>query len=252
MTHAAPLRRSARRLHVVPRSGAAAAAALAVLFSAAAAWALQEHPSNPTHRGIVDVDTYQVFPENRPGNGVYFQGRLLVSLSGETIRHVAPLPKAGRFAYLATDAEGKGRVGVFVQAQDKLNRVNAVGNGFYHATVTLEGVVYKKLYRIVEGRAVADLLTSSKTADGPTPGERGLAFYHISAAIEPDPAAGITEKQFSMQIHLMLYDEDQVRHYEFPVLARLPQMTLSWADPEHVTYKLDDGRSEILSISQFQ
>jgi hypothetical protein len=228
------------------------AVSLAVWLASGPAWALQEHASNPGHRGIVNLEPYQIFPENRPGNGVYFQGRLLVSLPGETIRHVSPLPKPGRFAYLAADAEGKGRVGVFVQAQDKLNRVNAVGDGFYHATVTLDGVVYKKLYRVMEGRTVLDLLASSKTADGPVAGERGLAFYHISAAIEPDPAAGVAEKQFSMQIHLVLYDEEQVRHHEFPVLARLPQLTLTWSDPEHITYRLDDGRSEILSISQFQ
>jgi len=217
-----------------------------------AARAVQEYPSNPTHRGVVDVDVYQVFPENRAGNGVYYQGRLMVSLPPETIRHVMPLPKPGRFAYLAVDAEGKGRIGLLLQPQDKQIRLNAVGNGFYHAIMTIDGVVYKKLYRMVEGRTVVDLLSSSKTADGPTPGERGLAFYHVSAALESDPTAGNLEKQFGMQIHVALYDEEQVRHYEFPVYNRLPQLTLSWTDPEHITYRLDDGRSEILSLSQFQ
>lgn len=252
MTTRAASQSTARRIVLATRHAACRALLPAALLAGSSAWAVQEYASNPTHRGIVEVSGYQVFPENRPGNGVYYQGRLLVSMPPETIRHVLPLPKAGRFAYLATDAEGNGRVGLFLQPQDKQLRINALGNGFFHATLTLDGVVYKKLYRAMEGRTLADLLASSKTADGPTPGERGIAFYHVSAAIEPDPNAGIAVKQFGMQIHIAMYDEDQVRHYEFPVYNTLPQLALTWTDPEHITYRLEDGRSEILSVSQFQ
>jgi hypothetical protein len=229
-----------------------ALAAVGIALGAAPAAAVQEFPSNPTHRGVITVDVYQIFPENRPGNGVYFQNKLLLTLPNETVRHVLPLPKAGRFSYLAVDAQGKARIGVFLQPQDKQVRLTDVGNGFFHAIVTIDGVVYKKLFRVLEGRTVADLLPASKTAEGPAAGERGVVFYHVSAAVEPDPNAGNIEKQFGMQVHLALYDEEQVRHYEFQIFSTLPQLTLAWSDAEHLTYKLEDGRSEVLSLSQFQ
>jgi len=229
-----------------------ALASLGIALGGSPAAAVQEFPSNPTHRGVIAVDVYQIFPENRPGNGVYIQNKLLLTLQNETIRHVLPLPKAGRFAYLAADAQGKARIGVFVQPQDKQIRLTDVGDGFFHTIVTIDGVVYKKLLRALEGRAIADLLPASKTADGPVAGERGVVFYHVSAAVEPDPSAGNPEKQFGMQLHLALYDEDQVRHYEFQIFSRLPQLTLTWNDAEHMSYKLEDGRSEVLSLSQFQ
>jgi hypothetical protein len=214
--------------------------------------AVQEYPSNPTHRGVVTFDPFQIFPENRHGNGVYFQNRLLFSAPGETIRNVLPLPKPGRFAYLAVDGQGTARVGLFLQPQDKQVRLSEVGRGFFHAVVSIDGVVYKKLFRVVEGRTVVDLLPASKTADGATPSERGIVFYHVNSVIEPDPNTGNLEKQFGMQLHLALYDEEQVRHYDFLIFNILPQLTLAWSDPEHVTYRLEDGLSEVVSLSQFQ
>jgi hypothetical protein len=227
--------------------------AAAVLCSRAApALAVQEYPSNPTHRGVVAADTYEIFPENRPGNGVYLQKKLLLTLVGETIRHVVPLAKPGRFAYLAADSAGKTRVGVFVQAQDKVARVTEVSAGFFHAVVTLDGVVYKKLFRVLDGRTVADLLSGSKTADGAIAGPRGVAFYHVSSTVDADAAPSSNDKQFGLQLHVALFDEDQVRHYSFSILNTLPQLNLVWNDADHITYTLADGRSEVLSLSQFQ
>jgi hypothetical protein len=235
-----------------PRSFAAAGLlATALAWAAGPASAVQEFPSNPNHRGVVAFEPYEIFPENRPGNGVYLQRKLLLTLAGETIRHVVALPKPGRFAYLAADAAGKTRVGVFVQAQDKVFRVTEVATGFFHAVVTVDGVVYKKLYRVVDGRAIDDLLSASKTADGAVAGPRGVVFYHVSSTVDQD-AAGTAEKQFALQLHVALYDEDHVRHYSFSILNTLPQLNLAWTDAEHLTYTLADGRSEVLSLSQFQ
>jgi len=231
---------------------ASLAALLFLLGAATPAFSVQEYPGNPTHRGVVAYDVYEIFPENRPGNAVYLQRKLLLSLAGETIRHVVPLPKPGRFAYLAADAAGKTRVGVFVQAQDKVARVNEVATDFFHAVVTLDGVVYKKLFRVLDSRTVVDLLSASKTADGAVAGPRGVAFYHVSSTVDGDSIPNSNEKQFGLQLHVALYEEDQVRHYSFSILNALPQLTLAWNDAEHLTYTLADGRSEVLSLSQFQ
>jgi hypothetical protein len=216
------------------------------------AWAAQEFPSGPEHRGVVTLQSYQIFPENRPGNGVYFENRLLLSLPGQTIRDVLPLPKPGRFAYLAVDAQGAARVDAFLQPQDRKVRVNEAGQGFFHLIVTMDDVVYKKLLRAREGRAIADLLPAYRTVDGPTPGELGVAFYHVATVVEPDPLAGNLEKQFGLQLHMALYDEDAVRHYPFLVHNALPQLALAWRGPDRLAYRLEDGRSEELNLTQFQ
>jgi hypothetical protein len=224
----------------------------ALASGAAPLLAVQEYPSNPSHRGVIAIDAYEIFPENRPGNGVYLQKKLMLTLAGETIRHVVPLPKPGRFAYLAADGTGKTRVGLFVQAQDKLAKITEVAPGFFHAIVTLDGVVYKKVLRVMDGKTVLDLLSSSKTADGAVAGPRGVAFYHVSSTVDSAAATTSSEKQFGLQLHVALFDEDQVRHYSFSILNTLPQLNLVWNDSDHITYTLADGRSEVLSLSQFQ
>lgn len=233
-------------------------ARLLVLLTLAAAWgaapapALQELPAGQNHRGIVSEGPYQIFPENRIANAVYYDNKLEFSLPDESILHIVPLPEEGRFAYLARDGEGNTRLGVHVRPQDGEVRIRRIAEGYHHAVMRLDGVVYKKLYRVLDGERLMDLLPRSKTGDGAVAGDKGVVFYHVATAEERETDAGGTENLFGMQLHLSLYDEERVRDLGFLVQNRLPRLSLEWADADHVSYTLADGRTEDVSLSQFQ
>lgn len=216
------------------------------------AWSVQEYPSNSEHRGVVVQDMYQIFPENRPGNAVYYDKRLIFSLADRSIRHIAPLPREGRFAYLAVDSEGRPEVGIYVQHQDHLARLVEIGAGYYFAVVTLDGVIYKKMYRVIEGERIEDLLSESKTADGAVNGAKGVVFYHVATVVEREGEGGDTYTEFGIRVHLSLRGEERLRHLDYPIFNTLPKLTLSWSEDNQITYTLADGRREVLSLSQFQ
>ncbi|MCZ6748204.1 MAG: hypothetical protein O7D96_02845 [SAR324 cluster bacterium] len=239
----------------MPARNVVAIAFCAVALSLAAtgsAWAVQELDAGPDHRGIVTFEPFRIFPENRAGNAVYFRNRLIFSLPGQTILHILALPKEGRFAYLVQDAQGKNRVGLYLQPQDKEMRLTPVGDTFAHAVMALDGIIFKKLYRVSEELTLSDQLPSSKTADGAAAGERGVAFYHVATVSERAGPGGAPQKEFGMRLHVSLYDDARVLHLSFPVQNALPELTLRWQDPEHLVYTLADGREEVLSLSQFQ
>lgn len=223
-----------------------------VCFAPVAAGALEELPANQEHRGVVMVDLYQIFPENRLDNAVYYDNRLVLSVANQTISHISPLPKEGRFVYLAKDAQGKSQVRVYVQHQDRQARVETIAPGHHFVVVVLDGVVYKKLYRVVEGNRLVDLLPQSKTADGAQAGEPGVVFYHVSTVVEREGVGDETYKEFGIRLHLSAFDSERLLDLDFPIFNALPELKIEWVGPNQIMYTLADGRQELISISQFQ
>lgn len=229
------MRRAARLLMLVP----------GLLMLAAAAWG-EPLPTGPTHRGVVTVGSYQVFPENRPGNAVYLDSVLQLSVPGQIVLDVGSLPPKGRFVYLARQGDAR-TVGVRSGSGDPPPRVTEVSPGYYYVVTILDGVAYKKLYR-VQGNTLADLLPSSKTADGVTVGEKGILFFHIGKADQPESG----EATYTIGIHLALFGETRVRHLGAPVENSTPTIALKWLDASRFTYKLAGGKTETASVSDFK
>lgn len=214
------------------------------------AGAAEQFPSSPNHRGIVAFDPYIVFPESRVGNGVYLEERLIFAAPGTAILDVLPLPVDGRFTYYAQDSEGTESLGAFISGGDTKPKVRKITRGVFHLSVSLQGVLYKKLYRVVEGKLL-DLLPNSKTADGAVAGETGVLFYHVASTILEDEE-GQPKSAFGLRLHLSLFEEERTRHLGYLLVNGLPSIKMSWLDESKIEIVLADGRTQILSISQFQ
>ncbi|HKI99780.1 MAG TPA: hypothetical protein VKB51_14995 [bacterium] len=235
------------------RVGRFASAVLVLMLcalGASPAGAAEQFPSSPNHRGIATFDPYVVFPEGRTGNAVYLDNTLVFSVKDESIADVLPLPVQGRFVYYALDAQGAGTLGVFVKGNDPKPRIEEVTPGFYHVVMVLDGVVYKKLYRIID-KNVLDLLPSSKTADGPVAGPAGVVFFHVATAIH-DTNDDSGKRSFGLKLHLALYNDERTRHLNFLITNDRPDLKLTWVDDSHIEVTLADGRTETLALEQFQ
>jgi hypothetical protein len=200
---------------------------------------------------LATTGPFTLFPENRAGNAVYLNNRLVISLPGRLLTYVLPLPQGGRFVYLSRDEGGQTQLGVYLPPSDPAPRVTEVKEGFYHAVMSIAGVVYKKFYRVVDNATIVDLLPGSKTADGLVGGGPGIVFYHV-ASMSNLPGNGPTRQQFGMVVHLMLYEEDTPRNLNFIINNALPRLKLQWLDNTRIQYRLTDGTTDVLSISQFQ
>ncbi|MDH4121749.1 MAG: hypothetical protein OEV94_08615 [Deltaproteobacteria bacterium] len=229
--------------------------AAGMLFAAALVWAsplwsAEEYPADPQHRGIVAMETYQVFPENRPGNGVYLGNQLLLALPGKTIVAVTALPVEGRFVYLARNDQDKWEVGAHMAPGDSAPVITIVAPGYYTLTATMDGVVVKKVYRRVNTPALVDLLPYAKTADGVTAGAEGVVFFHVGKD-EPGAPTG-TDQRFPLKLHLSLFNEGRVRHLPSPVYNGLPTAPIAWKDEKTFTLKRSNGQVLTVNTSQFR
>ena len=222
-----------------------------LLSMASTAMAGREFPSDSDHKGIIKFDAYEVFPENREGNAVYQDQKIILSEPGKTITHVLPLPEEGRFLYVTRDETGKMNLGVKLKDTDLKPRITEFGHNVFFVVMVMNEVVYKKVYRVVQNNTVQDLLPSSKTADGVTAGKVGVLFYHV-ASINREGSTGSGTTDFNLRLHLVLFEEERLRHLDYPIINTLPSLKLDWEDETSASYTLADGRQETLSIAQFQ
>ena len=225
--------------------------AWALLAAPLAAHAAPELGTDAQHQGLIAFGDFQIFPQNRRGNGVYLNNRLVFNLPEETLVYIQPLPQPGRMVYLARNNQEELRLGVVLGAGDPEPRVNRLGTRYYHVVLVIDGVVYKKMYHVTNDSTVVDLLPVSKTADGPILGPGGLLFYHVAAA-NNEEQDGKTVSTFDMRLHLVPPDGEQVRHLGYPIINALPRLDMEWIDANRISYRLSDGREGTLSVSQFQ
>lgn len=228
-----------------------AAAVMIVAMHAAPAKAAEQYPSGPEYRGVIQIDSYVIFPENRSGNAVYLEDKMIYSREGETILDVLPLPVEGRFIYLARDANEDMTLRVFTTSYDGKIQVKKVAEGVFHAKMDLDGVPYKKMYRLIDNK-ILDLLPTSKTADGPVAGASGVVFFHVASASDSEDEEGKLKQVFGLRVHLTQGEAVRLRSLDFVVKNALPRLKIEWVDAETVAYTLDNGKREVLTLSQFQ
>ncbi len=221
---------------------------LGLLMQAAVLQAADLLPAGPTHRGIVPSGTYQIFPENRPGNGVYEEGVLVFSLPDDIIVSVAGLAPQGRFIYVARTGQQQRTLAVHMQPRDPTPRMTEISKGYVYVVGGLDGVGYKKFFR-VQDRSVVDLLTASRTADGLTVGAKGIAFYHVNRA---EPAPDGTGQRFGLRLHLALFGQERARHLGQDILNAKPALKLAWLDDSTLQVTLADGSTRTVEIAEFR
>jgi len=214
------------------------------------ALAEQVFPTDTNHRGLVSFGTYQVFPENRLGNGVYEGQHLVFSAPAKSVISVLALPKAGRFIYFAKDSRGRQELNIHVMPGDSQPTVNEMPNGFYYVSAVLDGLMVKKLYRVGADNTINDMLPFSNTADGLTQGGKGIVFYHVSKPKENDPSAS-GDKKFPIRLHLALFEENRVRHLASSIYNSQPSLKLSWKDNQTISIVGADGKVLSIPLTQF-
>jgi hypothetical protein len=220
---------------------------LAVLSLTLPAAALGETlATGPNNRGVITIGSYQVFPENRPGNGVYNESVLVLSLPGQTIHDIINLPPRNKFIYLARQGESR-TVAVKNGPNDPPPRVTEVTPGYYFVVTVLDTVAYKKLL-LVAGGTLVDMLPLSKTADGVTPGQKGIVFFHIGKADQRPDGRSV----YSIGVHFVSFEDGKVRHLGEAVENGLPSVSFKWINESAFQVKLSDGSTQTLNIADLK
>ncbi|MEE8433782.1 MAG: hypothetical protein V3S64_03250, partial [bacterium] len=193
---------------------------------------------------------FQVFPENRPDNAVYFRNRLVLTLPGKTIVDVAPISRTGRFVYIAMDGEAISTFKANLGPKDRLVRITEITEGIFHMRVMIRGVAYKKLYRI-SGGSILDALPTSKTAEGPAASPEGVVFYHVASVTKNETDAE-APPVFTLRLHFLPAGGETVRHLPRPIFSTNTIGRLRWLSKTRIRFAFGQGKRAIFNTAQFK
>lgn len=230
--------------------GGLLAVVLPGVFLGVQALGLEQFAASPQHGGIKISGQFQVFPENRRDNAVYFRHRLVFTLPGKTIVDVAPISRTSRFVYIARDGEAISTLKANLSPGDKLIRITEITEGIFHLRAMIGGVAYKKLYR-VSGGSILDALPTSKTAEGPAASPEGVVFYHV-ASITRDETDAEADPVFTLRLHFLPAGGDTVRHLPSPIFSASSTGRLRWLSKTRIRFSYGEGKGTTFNTALFK
>ncbi|MBF0288083.1 MAG: hypothetical protein HQM14_09720 [SAR324 cluster bacterium] len=219
---------------------------LALVFSfnvfAVETFSLQKN----TH-STVALGEYQIFPEKRMGNAIYFQYNWLTSFPNRVILDVLPIPGTQSLVYLYADEEKKLAIGLHSIGENQQARIKRVDDEFYEVWVLSHGL--RAIFRIYQNKLMR-IAGHLRTATGVTPSHNHVAFYHIVNSELITKEEGKLERVYDFRIHIIKRTAEKPQRLDITIRNNEVRLQLSWVDAGILRYYLSDGTFEDLDVAK--
>ncbi|MBF0277901.1 MAG: hypothetical protein HQM13_08925 [SAR324 cluster bacterium] len=214
--------------------------------------AVDTFPLDQDHRGLINLlennntgsqyckycsGTYQIFPENRMGNGLYFQKKLLVTFPNRVILDLYEIPDAESLVYLYEEDDQNLAIGLHDFSGEDRSKIKRVDDEFYEVWAFSIGI--RSIFRIYQNR-LERVASHLRTVTGVTPSRSHVAYYHIakSEIIEED---GKEVRIYEFSIHILKRSAALPRRLNVKVQDKRSILKLSWVNENTLRYQLSDG-----------
>ncbi len=217
---------------------------LTLLFS----WqttAVETFQQDIEHRGVLYLGDYQIFPENRLGNSLYYKNKLLISFPDRQILKFYEIPETRSLVYLYTDHQQVLALDVYDFSEEKKSNIKRVDNEFYE--VRMPG--NRKIFRIYQ-KDLIGLTSHLRTATGLTPSHSHIAYYHIerSEVISKDDVE-LEQRIYYFRIHVLKRSEIEPIKLSEVIQDTQASLKLTWIDARTLSYRLSDGTSHEIDVA---
>lgn len=193
--------------------------------------------------GILKLsEDFSVFPENKLGNSIYYNGKKLISRDDLTMIGITKAPEG--FIYHGLDETGNSVLGYTGNPDAKFIPLQG---GFYQLITSTD--TKRKLYWINGDGEIEDLLPRRNTGTGLVfNGVDKAAFYHISKGETIETESGRERYQYTFRIHVADRSTYRVRHLPISVKDFTFRLRLEWMDENTIKYTLSNGQVETVAI----
>lgn len=224
-----------------------------ILTLANTALAVEIFKRDDNHRGVIELDPYQIYPENRVANGIYLGKKLLDSHPQRVILNIVNIKNTENHIYLYSGL--KGVLGLDIVKNDTGEDVRfwQVDPEFYQYSNRTSGT--RRVFRIFEDKIIP-LLPNLRTGTGVTTSQTHAIFYHISNSKEVSQinqnGQKTTNRVYTFRLHLIRRDlEDAVSLYSLPIQDANYLLKLVWENKHTVSYKLSNGKKHFIDLRKF-
>ena len=202
------------------------------------------------HRGILDLRPYQIYPENRIGNGIYLDKKLLDTHPQRVILNITSIKNTKSYVYLFRTQNGVLGLGIVKNEADGDARFWKVDPEFYQYTNSTFGI--QRVFRIYQEKIIP-LLTNIRTGAGVATSTNHAILYHITASkdITRTTSSGqeITQRVYTFRLHLINRNFKKIQSlFNLQVQDVSYRLKLKWVNEYSVSYKLSNGTEETVDL----
>lgn len=194
------------------------------------------------HRGMVQLsNNYQIFPEDRIENAVYFNKKFLFSIKEVSILKVKEIFDG--YIYLGKKEEDSFFLGYH---SDHNFDFKQVADNYWQLT-TKE--YYTKIFRVNSSQEIEDILPLSKTGKGLVQNQQGtVAFYHIYSGKPLTTEEGANIYQYFFRIHILSQEDEERVTIKKDIFDTRPKLELTWISPTELSYQLSNGEKYVIDL----
>ena len=223
---------------------------LVLLFLSQGVKAGETFSRDSEHRGIVDLAPYQIYPENRIGNGIYLDKKLLDTHPQRAILNIASIKNTKSHVYLFRNQNGVLGLGIVKNEADGDARFWKVDPEFYQYTNSTFGI--QRVFRIYQEKIVP-LLTNIRTGAGVATSANHAILYHItdSKDITRTNSSGqeISQRVYTFRLHLINRNFKKIQSLSNLLVQDFSyRLKLKWVNEYSVSYKLSNGKEETVDL----
>ena len=228
-------------------------ALITLLTSANTSAAVEIFLRDPDHRGVIEFTPFQIYPENRVGNGIYLEKKLLDSHSQRVILNIVNIKNTENHVYLYRSLNGVLGLDIVKNDTGEDVRFWQVDPEFYQYSNRTSGT--RRVFRIFEDKIIP-LLPNLRTGTGVATSQNHAIFYHISNSKNVrsvNQNGQETESRvYTFRLHVIKRDlEDAVSLYNLPIQDANYLLKLVWENEYSVSYKLSNGKKHIIDLRKY-
>jgi hypothetical protein len=198
--------------------------------------------SENNSNGIKEIRPgFQVFPEGKLGNTLYYQKKKLVSREDLVLQDVEEAPDG--YVYYGTNQTDEGVLGYVGSETVVFTKLN----GGYYQLVTQ--TAKKRLYRVSRAKEIQNLLPRSNTASGLVYNNiNKAAFFHITKGENVETEDGKERYQCTFKLHIVKDGDNRIITLPDAIIDFQSTLKLNWIDQNTLQYTLSNGQKETIVV----
>ncbi len=215
--------------------------------------AVETFSRDSEHRGIVDLSPFQIYPENRVGNGIYLDKKLLDSHPQRMILNITSIKNTKSYVYLFRAQNGALGLDIVKNDADGDARFWRIDPEFYQYSNSDFGI--QRVFRIFQNKVVP-LLAHLRTGAGVATSTNHAIFYHItdSKDITRTNSSGLefTQKVYTFRLHLINRNFEKIQSLSNLQVQDISyRLKLKWVNEFSISYKLSNGKKETVDLRKY-
>ena len=208
---------------------------------------------DPNHRGVIEFTPFQIYPENRVGNGIYLEKKLLDSHSQRVILNIVNIKDTDNHVYLYRGSNALLGLDIVKNDTGEDVRFWQVDPEFYQYSNRTSGT--RRIFRIFKNKIIP-LLPNLRTGSGVTTSKTHAVFYHISSSKDVKSinqnGQETTNRVYTFRLHVIKRDlVDTVSLYDLQIKDANYLLKIFWKNEHSVSYKLSNGKTHIIDLRKY-